>query len=283
MHIMSVAPRPLLFPIICALLLALAAVAPSGASADHGDAAWTALLARHVHWNEAGTATAVDYDGFARDRAALDAYLAALAAVPVADFERWPRAERMAFLINAYNAATVALVLDHEPGLASIKDIGGWFSSPWKQRYVDLFGATRTLDEIEHELLRGAPDFDEPRIHFAVNCASIGCPALRPEAYAGDRLAAQLDDQTRRFLRDRTRNHWQAAAATLTLSKIFDWYGEDFSRGGFDGVADFAARHAAELADTAEARGRIGRGAFDIDYGDYDWSLNRATRGDAAR
>lgn len=277
MHIMSVAPRPLLFPIICALLLALAAVAPSGASADHGDAAWTALLARHVHWNEAGTATAVDYDGFARDRAALDAYLAALAAVPVADFERWPRAERMAFLINAYNAATVALVLDHEPGLASIKDIGGWFSSPWKQRYVDLFGATRTLDEIEHELLRGAPDFDEPRIHFAVNCASIGCPALRPEAYAGDRLAAQLDDQTRRFLRDRTRNRvLQRDPLRVGVSSIFDWYGDDFDSAG--GVHGFLARYP-EALDLAPAEAAMLRaGDARIEFLDYDWTLNDRPR-----
>jgi hypothetical protein len=268
--------------LLLALLLSLAA--PTNARADdatHAD--WTTLLAAHVRWNDTGTATTVDYDGFARDRAALDAYLAALAAVPASNFDHWPREARMAFLINAYNAATVALVLDHWPGLASIKDIGGWFSSPWKQRFVPLLGATRTLDEIEHEMLRGAPDFDEPRIHFAVNCASVGCPALRPEAYTGDRLAAQLDDQTRRFLRDRTRNHWDAATATLTLSKIFDWYGEDFSRGGFDGVADFAARHAAELADSAEARGRIGRRAFDIDHGEYDWSLNRSAPGKGAR
>jgi hypothetical protein len=280
---MAALPRLLFLRCVRALLLLSLAAAAHAAPPGHDHTAWDALVARHVQWNDSGTATTVDYDGYARDRAALDAYLAALAAVPATEFEQWPRAERMAFLINAYNAATVVLVLDHWPGLESIRDIGGWFSSPWKRRFVPLLGATRTLDEVEHEMLRGAPDFDEPRIHFAVNCASVGCPALRPEAYTGDRLAAQLDDQTRRFLRDRTRNHWDAATATLTLSKIFDWYDEDFSRGGFDGVADFAARHAAELADSAEARGRIGRGAFDLDYSDYDWALNRSGPSEATR
>ncbi len=266
--------RRLLLCLACApLLIGFATIAAANASFDH--AAWNALLARHVAWNDDGTATAVDYVGFARERTALDAYLAALAAVPVANFERWPRDERMAFLINAYNAATIALVLDNGSGLASIKDIGGWFSSPWRRRFVSLLGATRSLDEIEHKLLRGAADFDEPRIHFAVNCASVGCPALRPEAYTGTRLFTQLDDQARRFLRDRTRNRWDAATETLLLSKIFDWYGKDFRRGGLDGVADFAARHAAELSDDAEVRERIGRRAFKIGFTEYDWSLNR--------
>lgn len=112
----------------------------------------------------------------------------------------------MAFLINAYNAATVALILTRYPELDSIKELGSLLRSPWKRRFVDLLGARRSLDDIEHELLREAPDFAEPRIHFAVNCASLGCPALRPEAYEAERLEAQLADQTRRFLRDRSRN-----------------------------------------------------------------------------
>jgi hypothetical protein len=228
-----------------------------------------------VHWNTEGTATTVDYAGFARDRAALKAYLAALSAVPRADFDAWPKAERTAFLVNAYNAYTVELILSAWPDLASIKDLGSLLRSPWKQRFFVLLGAQRHLDDVEHGLLRGAPDFDEPRIHFAVNCASIGCPALRPEAYTAAALEAQLDDQTRRFLRDRTRNRYDAATATLAVSPIFDWYEDDFARAS-GSVEAWLARYAGELADLPEARGRIGRGAVSLDFTDYDWALNAA-------
>lgn len=254
-------------------LLALLALAAPARAFDHGHAAWTDLLQRHVRWNEPGTATTVDYTGFARDRAALDAYLGALSAVARTDFEAWPKPERTAFLLNAYNAYTVALILDGPPGTASIKDLGSLLRSPWKRRFFALLGAQRHLDDVEHGLLRGAPDFDEPRIHFAVNCASIGCPALRDEAYVASRLDAQLDDQTRRFLRDRTRNRYAAADATLHVSPIFDWYGGDFERaaGSLEG---WLAAYAAELAEVAEARGRIGRGAVEVEFTDYDWRLN---------
>jgi hypothetical protein len=263
--------------VLIATLFAL--ILASGARADDAlHAPWGALLREHVAWTAEGTASTVDYHGFARDRAALTAYLDALGAVPPARYEAWPKAQRQAFLINAYNAQTVALILTRWPEIESIKELGGLFSSPWKQRYFDLLGARRSLDEVEHELLRGAPDFDEPRIHFAVNCASIGCPALRPEAYTGAALDAQLDDQTRRFLRDRSRNRYDPASGVLTVSKIFDWYAEDFERGlrGTLSVADFLGEYAGELAELSEARGRIGRGAVDLAYSDYDWALNAA-------
>ena len=262
---------------LAAALLLLAA----GARADDAlHVPWTALLQRHVAWNAEGTASTVDYDGFARDRAALDAYLTALAAVPQASFDGWHKAERQAFLINAYNAQTVALILTRWPDLESIKDLGGLFSSPWKQRYFDLLGARRSLDEVEHGLLRGAPDFDEPRIHFAVNCASIGCPALRNEAYVAERLDAQLEDQTKRFLSDRSRNRYAPNSNTLEVSKIFDWYGSDF-RSGDRGKADlpaFFARYASQMSDTPEAQQRIRDGTAKIVFLDYDWALNDARK-----
>ena len=257
-----------------ALLLASGLAAPARAF-DHDHAAWTALLEDHVRWNAEGTATTVDYAGFARDREALKQYLNALSAVPRADFEAWPKPERTAFLLNAYNAFTVELILTGWPGIESIKDLGSWLRSPWKRRFFTLLGVERHLDEVEHGLLRGAPDFDEPRIHFAVNCASIGCPALRPEAFVPSRLEAQLDDQTRRFLRDRGRNRYDARRGTLEVSPIFDWYGEDFARAA-GSVEAWLGGYAAELADIPEARGRIGRGAVSLDFTGYDWALNAA-------
>ncbi len=246
-------------------------------------AAWTALLRTHVRWQHEGHASTVDYVGLSGDRERLDAYLQALARIERRVFERWDRDRRQAFLINAYNAWTVRLILDHYP-IASIKDIGGWFSSPWKQPLADLLGERRSLDDIEHRLLRGAPDFDEPRIHFAVNCASIGCPALRPEAYEAGRLDAQLADQTRRFLGDRSRNRYDAARGRLLVSKLFDWYADDFTAAGsaLAPPLGFLARHAATISDDVEARRRLQDGTLAIGFLDYDWSLNDAA-GDPTR
>ncbi len=251
---------------------AMAAANPAAASFDNTHAAWNRMLAAHVHWNAAGTATTVDYAAFARDRKALTSYMDALASVPEPEYRRWPLAERQAFLINAYNAGTVRLVLTRYPGLASIKDIGGLFGSPWKQDALVLLGKQRTLNFVEHTMLRGARDYADPRIHFAVNCASIGCPALRPEAYLGAKLERQLDDQTRRFLRDRSRNRNDPRAG-LRVSKIFDWYHTDFDAHA-GGVGAFLARYAAELElDRATAQ-RLATGGVTVGFNPYDWRLN---------
>ncbi len=252
--------------------VALAAGVP--AEFDRSHAGWNRLLGAHVQWNAAGTATMVDYTGFGRDREALGRYLAGATSVTMAQFRRWPQPEREAFLINAYNAATVELVLTRQPGLKSIKQIGGLFGSPWKLPVVSLLGRQRSLDEIEHTLLRGASDYDDPRIHFAVNCASLGCPALRPEAYVGVRLGAQLDDQTRRFLRDRSHNRYDARSGALQVSKLFDWYAGDFDLHA-GGVRMFLARYPAELALDAAAVKRLRDGRMPLAFSVYDWRLNR--------
>ena len=257
------------------VLLGTAHAARAGQGFDREHAAWTALLASHVRWNAAGIASTVDYAGVARDRAALDAYRAALAAVTRNELDAWPEADRLAFLVNAYNAHTIALVLTRYPDLASIKDLGGWITSPWKQRFFELLGEPRSLDDVEHRMIRGGVGAREPRVHFALNCASVGCPALRPEAYRGDALEAQLADQTRRFLSDRTRNRFDAAAGRLEVSKIFDWYGDDFVRAA-GSVGRFLARHAALLSDDAGARVNIEAAAVPIVFLDYDWALNDA-------
>ena len=257
------------------VLLGTAHAARAGQGFDREHAAWTALLASHVRWNAAGIASTVDYAGVARDRAALDAYRAALAAVTRNELDAWPEADRLAFLVNAYNAHTIALVLTRYPDLASIKDLGGWITSPWKQRFFELLGEPRSLDDVEHRMIRGGVGAREPRVHFALNCASVGCPALRPEAYRGDALEAQLADQTRRFLSDRTRNRFDAAAGRLEVSKIFDWYGDDFVRAA-GSVGRFLAPHAALLSDDAGARVNIEAAAVPIVFLDYDWALNDA-------
>lgn len=236
---------------------------------DHG--AWDVLLQRHVVEARGGVASEVDYAGMARERVALKGYLDALARVRQADFNRWDKAERLAFLINAYNAWTVELVLTAWPGLDSIKDLGSLFRSPWKKSFIPLLGATRSLDDIEHGLIRAPGAYHEPRIHFAVNCASVGCPALRAEAYRAGSLDAQLADAARRFLSDRTRN--RVEGGTLRVSSLFKWYGEDFAARG--GVAGFLAAQGDALGLTAAQRDRLGAGRMDIGFLDYDWRLNR--------
>lgn len=257
------------------LLLTLLLPTATAADFDHAHPAWTQLLARHVAWNAEGTASAVDYAGFAADRAALGDYLDRLAGVSEVEFAAWSEPRRQAFLINAYNAWTVELVLTRHPRIRSIKEIGGWFSSPWKQPIARLLGAVRSLDDIEHGLLRGAPGFAEPRIHFAVNCASIGCPALRDEAYDADRLDAQLEDQTRRFLADRSRNRLSGEAPVRAeLSAIFSWYGKDF--GDHASLGRFLAERAAALQATPVQTDALRSGNYRLRLLDYDWALNAA-------
>ena len=259
-------------------VLALCAWPASAQAIDHSHQAWSTLLGRHVVLLRGGQASQVRYAGFAADRAALKAYLGALSAVSAAAFAGFSKPQQQAFLINAYNAFTVELILGRYPDLKSIKDLGSLFSSPWKPKWIPLLGATVSLDDIEHQMLRKPGVYDEPRVHFVVNCASVGCPMLREEAFVADRLEAQLAQQAQRFLADRSRNRWNARQGRLELSKIFDWYGEDFQHGhqGIHSLAGFAARHADVLADTAADRARLRSEKFEIGFLDYDWALNDA-------
>jgi len=254
------------------LLLAMTALfAPPAAHAalDRTHAAWSALLTKHVKLIDArGQASRVDYAGFARDRTALGAYLAQLARVTPPEFAALPRADQMALLINAYNAATIELILTEYPKRASIKDYGSLFRSAWQRPFVQLLGETLSLDQIEHERLRGKRGYGEPRVHFAANCASISCPMLREEAYVGARLDAQLEEQTLRFLSDRTRNRFEPGTRTLALSAIFDWYGGDFAEGD---VRNFLTRYEAVLG---ASPGALKRGRVDLEFLAYDWRLN---------
>ena len=254
---------------------------PAAAQAfDHRHAAWTALLRKHVVLIAGGSASQLRYAGMATDRAALKDYLAALAAVNRAAFDGFSKDQQKAFLINAYNAYTVELVLTKYPKLESIKDLGSLLQSPWKQKVAPLFGAAMTLDGIEHDTLRARGRYDDPRIHFAVNCASIGCPMLREEAFVAERLEAQLDEQALRFMSDRSRNRFSTANQRLEVSKIFDWYGEDFRLGhrGIASLPAFCARYADALSAVPAERELIRTEKAPIAHLEYDWRLNDAAR-----
>jgi Protein of unknown function, DUF547 len=256
------------------LLLLLSGLAQ--AQFDPSYAAWDGLLKKHVRWLPDNKQSRVDYASFQRDRAELKKVLDALSAVSKAEFDTWPREQRMAFLINAYNAFTVELILTKYPELKSIKDLGSFVQSPWKKKFFRLLGEEHHLDWIEHEQLR--PLYNDPRVHAAVNCASIGCPALRNEAFTAAKLEAQLEDGLQRFLADRTRN--RVRDGQLEVNAIFKWFKEDFEKGhkGFAKVEDVFAKYATQLSDRPEEQARLRDKALPVNHLDYDWSLNATGR-----
>ena len=212
----------------------------------------------------------VDYTGLSARRDELQGYLRALAAT---DPDALSRDEQAALWINAYNAFTLELMLEYLGRIDGIKDISS--GKRWKHERWDVGGTRYSLDQIEHEILRPRGD---ARVHFALVCASVSCPDLRAEAYVGATLDAQLDDAARHFLADTSKGLRTAMESgffggddpTLYLSKIFDWFEEDFEGDGQD-VVDFVLRYA-PAEDAAFIRRH--RDDLDVDHMDYDWSLN---------
>jgi Skp family chaperone for outer membrane proteins len=258
------------------LVLALLPMVSSAQGFDHAHAAWDTLLQKHVKLVAGGNASQVNYKGFAADRAQLKAYLDSLSAVSGADFGKWSKAQQYAFLGNAYNAFTIEKILTRYPDIRSIRDFGRVIGNPWKDRFFKLLGKDQHLDGIEHETMRAPGAFDDPRVHVAVNCASIGCPMLGNRALVADQLDAQLDTLFRRFMSDRSRNRYNAQAKTVEVSSIFDWYKADFEKGhrGFTKVEDVFARYANELADNEADRAALRAKSVPYKYLEYDWSLN---------
>lgn len=211
----------------------------------------------------------VDYTGLRDEAATLDAYLDQLAAAP---FDALSRDGKLALLINAYNAATLRLILDHwqDGKLASIKDIPE--AQRWKAKRWRIGGQTVSLDEIEHVLIR--EHFAEPRIHWAVVCAAVSCPPLRAEAYTEAKLDAQLDDQALRTHSDERFFRFDEASNTLHLTPLYLWYAADFRK-----VDGSVLKHVRQYAkDVAAAMDRGDEPT--IRWLDYDWSLNEASSPD---
>lgn len=211
----------------------------------------------------------MDYDAFAR-APAFPAYLAALSA---ADPARLTDKERLAYWINAYNAYTIQLINAHGER-ESIRNINKTLGvvkakGPWQERIVKAGGRTYTLDQVEHEIIR--KQWKESRIHFALVCAALGCPPLRREAYTGDGLEGQLEDQAKVFLlASPEKNRVDVAARTVHVSLIFDYYKEDF--GGTDAAI---GAYIARFHPPGPARQLLESGRFTLARTEYDWSLNR--------
>jgi len=257
------------------LVLAFFSTSALAQGFDHSHRAWDALVKKHVVLLDGGKASQLRYAELAKERAALKSYLDDLSAVKPEEFNAWSKPQRMAFLINAYNAFTAEKILTRYPNIKSIWDFGKVFGNPFKDDFFSLLGRKFTLDGVEHETLRKPGGYDEPRVHFAVNCAAISCPMLREEAYVAERLDAQLEQQAVRFLSDRSRNR-AGAQGRLEVSKIFDWFKEDWTSGyqGIQSREQYFARYAKLLSDDPGHQKLVAEGKAPISHLDYDWTLN---------
>ena len=262
--------------VVAAVLLS---AARADAAFDHAYADYGRLLTRVVH------GARVDYQELKTDRNALDGIVASLDAPDTHGEPSWPRSERLAFWINAYNVFTLRAIVDHYPIRGSwfsfapknsIRQIDGvWAKLTWRAA-----GRTVTLDQIEHEILR--PVFKDPRVHFAINCASKSCPPLAADPYVAGRLDAQLDEAGRRYLG--SSYGLRISGDTLSVSSILKWYGDDFVqqfastvlstqpadvRAVLGVLVRFGPAAAADLARTGRAQ---------VAFSTYDWSLNDVDR-----
>ena len=235
---------------------------------------WSKLLERWVVTSEEGAVGRVDYAAANEDSAELKQWLAACAQVTESAFNEWSVPHRQAFLINLYNAAMIQKILQRYPDIDSVWDFGRIFNHPFKDRFVELFGERMSLDDIEHGRLLGDPALFDPRVHFAVNCASKGCPPLRATAFDGASLEAALDEQASIFLSDRVKNGMNLTTNRLVLSPIFDWYTEDFGVPERQGELAYLSRYADSLGLDDDAVRALNDGSIKIEWSDYDWALN---------
>lgn len=248
---------------------------PSFADYDKDHKIFNNLLKTHVKLG------VVNYEGIRKDSAKLNEYLNQIASVTSVQYTAFSKPERMAYLINAYNAFTLKMISDFYP-VSSIRDIGALVggnlfnknSKQWKVSEYEhqgqkvsfkAMGKNLTLDEIEHENLR--PNFEDARVHFALVCGAVSCPFLRSEAYTATSLSSQLDNQGEQFLSDPFRNRFNEAENRLYLSKIFDWFSGDFKRDGGT-VKDFVKKY---LPKNIQAKIND---STSISFVEYDWSLN---------
>jgi hypothetical protein len=231
--------------IYISILLVLLTSVPEANTSKPDHRIWEGVLQQYV--SEDG---AVNYKKLAKNDKDLNAYLKELANQPPLD--SWSRDEELAYWINAYNAFTVKLIVDNYP-LKSIRDLND--GNPWDVKWIKLGRQTYSLNQIEHDIIR--PRYNEPRIHFAVNCAAQSCPPLLNHAWTADNLEQYLEQQTQAFINNEAYN--TISPKSLELSQIFNWYGEDF-----DDVKAFVDRYTTtDVKDSAK-----------VSFREYNWALN---------
>lgn len=217
---------------------------------------WDQLVKAHVK-----PSGLVDYKGFIKDKAKLEQYLK-LISENAPDRKTWSKNQQLAYWINAYNAFTVKLIVDNYP-TQSIRDLGPKLKIPlikdvWHYKFFKIGGVESSLDEIEHSILR--KEFDEPRIHFAVNCASVSCPPLLNEAFMAEKLEGQLQKVAVAFINDPTRN--KITPDKVQISSIFSWFQGDFTKKG--SLIDFLNQYS-KVKIKSNAK---------VSHLDYNWNLN---------
>jgi hypothetical protein len=235
---------------------------PNSEAFDFSD--WDTLVKKYVapETLEGIQLHAVDYAGLKKD-AVFSGLVARLEAYNLENLES--RESKLSFWINVYNILAAKMITDHYP-VESIKDVGSFFNPVWKRVAGTVGGEERTLNDIEHEILR---KMNEPRIHVAIVCASISCPDLRREAYSAGKLNEQLDDQMEKFLRSPGKGmKLDERKNRVYLSAIFKWFAEDFASRG--GVLKYIARYV-----RAEERKFLSNSEIKISYLDYNWKVNR--------
>ena len=245
--------------------------APIDASKPFSNDEYAQLLSQYV--TDEGW---VNYEQLQQNREPLDRYYAQLAAVKPDTYKSWDKNQQLAFMMNAYNALTLLAIIEQEPLKGSIRDIPG----VWDSKKFQVAGKSKTLNNIEHDTIR--PTFNEPRIHAALVCAAKSCPPLRNEPFTAEKVDAQLEDQVKKWIArpdsgfriDRQENK-------VYLSKIFDWYGDDWKpafavKDQFSGddkqkaVLNFISNYV-----SSEDQSYLKAGKYKVDYLGYDWSLNR--------
>jgi len=248
-------------------LAAFAVLAPSFAGFDHSHARWSEILAANVRGEN------VDYKAIQSNRAALDSYLASLESVMPEEFASWSRSQQLAFWIDAYNAFAVKRVVDAYP-IASIQDLGDGKGKVWDQEFIplgklfpDAGGNDLSLNDIENRILR--PRFKDARVFAAIHRASRSSPPLLAKAYVGERLDEQLDSQVASWLADPSRNRFDAQASKVAVSRIFDWFKDDFARDAGSVQAWLAAHAPAKERDWLSSAKEVA-----IEFQPYSWKLD---------
>ncbi len=271
--------------LVCVLLLAACGPEPDTYPAvpfDHQHTLFDEVLGTYVKDG------LVNYKALKNDQDNLDSYLKSLAAVTPTQYEKWTRRQKLAFWINAYNAYTIKVILDHYPVTRS------WLADLWRRYPADsirqipgvwkwlrwpVAGKTYTLDHMEHVIMR--QKIVEPRIHFVLVCASKGCPLLESRAFDTAHLEQRLDQAANNYIYRDHKVEIDGENGAVRLPQIFNWFWEDFSP--FEEFAGFFAEHPAEIAGplnwiyhyaNAEDREFLRSGSYQVSYLDYDWGLN---------
>lgn len=256
-------------------------------SFDHSYATYNSLLKRYV------INARVNYEGFINSRAEFETFLRALGSVDENVFESWTEEQRLAFWINAYNAFTIKAIIDHYPIKRSFTLVGIFYAPSdsilqikgvWTKLQFRALGNMVTLEEIEHETLR--KKFNEPRIHMAINCASISCPDLRNEAYTPEKLEEQLADASTNFVNNPDKGVYvNEQSGKVKLSKIFKWFGDDFinnygSKKLFNNYSlkeNAVLNFTSEYIESEEVKEYLMNNKLKIGYLGYDWHLIEQT------